>query len=241
MARQHPILQYKFLFDALVIVVAFVTGQLNSPIVALVVIILLVLVSGALTYYEYEERRIQPATDALRTVLEERIFPRFIDEYAQVRPSPPEVRLNVMLLRRRNWKVWNQSRRVWPWQRTLKIEASYGDYESQREMGIEWRTHEGVAGAAVNDGANEVWSDLGDSGVDVQAEWHMTDKQHTRTRQLDSVLSVPIYLPSDETKSNPVGVLNVDSESPLSETGFDEGKIRDKAIYYANLIGAIVE
>jgi hypothetical protein len=240
-SRQHPILRFRFVFKALTIVAAFLTGRFGSPRVAALVIVLLLLITSILTYYEYEENRIQPATEALQTVLEEKIFPRFVSEYARVRPSPPEIRLNVMLLYRRNWRVWNQTRRVWPWQRTLKIEAAHGDYESYREMPTEWKTHEGIAGAAVNKKSNEVWSGLDDSGVDAQTKWHMTDEQYTRTQHLDSVLSVPIYLPSDESKTNPVGVLNLDSEAPLFETGFDENEVRGIAIYYANLIGAIVE
>lgn len=241
MSTHHPVLSLKFIFRALVIFTAYATGVFGTQILAIISIVLLLVFAVLLTLYEYEEDRIQPASEELNTTLSERILPRFVNEYARIQPSPPEIRLNVMILRRRNWTVWSQERRVWPWTKTMKIEASYGDYKSNRESDLEWKTHEGVAGAAINKRSNEVWSSLEKSDIDIQSVWHLTDKQYTRTNHLDSVLSVPIYTPSDEDKTSPVGVLNIDSEAPLSETGFERQDIRQEAIYYANLIGAIVE
>lgn len=241
MRGPHPILRFKFLFRALLVVSAFITGRYGGPIIAVALMLILIAVAAVLSYYEYQETRVQPASDALTTILDERILPRFVNDYSQVYPSPPEVRVNVMLLRRRNWKVWNQSRRVWPWEKTMKIEATYGDYQSNREESLEWRTYEGLAGAGVNKRSNEVWSNLEETEQDLQSVWQLTDDQYSRTKHINSVLSVPIYLPSDSEKNNPAGVLNIDSESPLSETGFDQEDVREVAIYYANLIGAIVE
>lgn len=237
----HPILRFRFLFRAALVISAFVTGAFGGVLEALIVIILLIIIAGVLSFYEYQEIRVQRESEELRTVLEEQVLPRLVNEYSQKNPSPPEIRSNIMILRRRNWKVWNQSRRIWPWEQTLKIEATFGDYDTHREEVLEWRTHEGVAGAAVNDRSSEMWSDLGNTDIDIQSEWQLTDDQYTRTDHLNSVLSVPIYLPSDESKTNPVGVLNLDSEQGLSDTGFDQEEVRETAIYWANLIGAIVE
>lgn len=230
----------RVIFRTLIVVAAF-SSQFGGVILNLCIVIGVVLAGVGLSYYEYRETRIQPASDELQTVLEQQVLDRLVEEYDESHSDPPEIRVNVMLLRRRNWKFWQATRRVYPWEQTMRIEASCGDYDHSGESSLEWRTHEGVAGAAVNERASEVWTDLDGTEPDVQAEWKLTDEQYARTSHLNSVLSVPIYLPSDEEKTNPVGVLNLDSTARESATEFDTKHVRETAIYYANVIGAIVE
>lgn len=159
--------------------------------------------------------------------------------------DPPEVRANVMFLRRRNLNVLSDGRRrgdVQPWEKTLEIEATHGDYESTAENQLEWKMNEGVVGRAMNESAQEIWAtlDYDDSGR-IQEGWNLTDAQVQRTSHIQSLLCVPIYLPGDETKSNPIGVLNVDCESNLSKSRLGDEAIREEVINNANVIGGIVE
>lgn len=230
----------RVVFRTLVVVAAF-SSQFGGVILNLFVVLGVILAGVGVSYYEYANTRIQPASDELQAVLEGQVLDRLIADYNELHSTPPEIRANVMLLRRRNWKLWQGTRRVSPWEQTMQIEASNGDYNSTGESSLEWRRHEGVAGAGINKRANEVWTNLDHDEPDPRAQWNLTDRQYDRTSHLNSVLSVPIYLPSDEEKTNPVGVLNLDSQAQESETEFDTERVRETAIYYANVIGAIVE
>lgn len=187
--------------------------------------------------------RIQPESRALQKVLEENILPQVKDEYYEKHPSDPDVRINVMILRRRNTNYFRRNRPdVKPWEKTLRIEAHLGEYEQRREDELEWKRDEGAVWRAMNKKAQEIWAplDYDDTGR-VEAGWAMTKAQARRTDHLKSLLSIPIYLQSDEDKVNPVGVLNLDSEQPLEETKFGDEDIRESIIKHANIIGAIIE
>jgi hypothetical protein len=105
-------------------------------------------------------------------------------------------------------------------------------------------TDEGVVGKAIKKEANEVWPDNNlnpTTQSNLQSIWNLTDAQYSRTKHVTSLLSIPIYIPSDETNSQPVGVLSVDSEAPFSETYLNREEAAEELSYYANLIGTIVD
>lgn len=237
MSRNERLLRFRFLFEALLTIAAFSTGLFGLSPTSGVIIGILIVVAVVLAYLEYDILRIQPESSALQAVLEDKILPAFMNEYGQIWYHP-EVRMNVMILRRRNLNPIG-GRNIPPWEKTLKIESSVGDYSTTLEDALEWRTSEGVVGAATNDRAQEVW--LVETDADIQATYNLTDEQYERTNGLKSVLSVPIYLPSDKNKNTPVGVLNIDSEAPLDDTQLSSNEFREIAIYYANIIGAVVE
>ena len=241
MLEASKALRYRYLYTIVLVVVTVAltfTDNLRVQIGAIVSIILIGLV---LTHIEYQESRIQPASDQFETLLKKHILPRIESEYEATVSNPPNVRINIMLKRRRHVFVPSEYLDYPPWKPTLKIEGARGDYASRGEDELCWKLHQGVAGAAMNTRAQEAWSDLNQPPEVVQTEWHLTDEQLNRASHLNSVLSVPIYLPSDTEKNKPVGVLNIDSTASLSESEFDDESVRDIAIYWSNIIGAIVE
>lgn len=237
----------RILYNALVVVASIVAGLLTGVIAPLLLIAVLVVGSGVLTYIEQRRSRIQPQGDSLRTLIEENVLDDVVTEYERMHDhdDPPEIRANVMFLRRRNMNPFADDRRrpdIRLWDQTLKLEAAHGDYETTAEDKLEWKTDEGVVGRAMNESAQEIWATLDyDDGGRIQAGWNLTDAQTERTSHIQSLLCVPIYLPSDREKSNPIGVLNIDCEADLSESCFGDKLIREKVINSANIIGGIVE
>lgn len=245
MPRRSRSLRYRYLVDSAVVIAAYLASFIQQLIYSVAIVVGLVLIVGITTYYEYQETKIQSESEELRVVLEEEMLPEVVEDYNESYPGPdpPDVRTNVMLLRRRNINPLIRERSgVYPWERTLMIEASCGDYEGTREDELEWKTNEGVVGRAMNERAQEIWADL-DYELDerIIAGWNITEEQASRTAHLKPLLSVPIYLPSDSKKINPVGVLNVDSEATPEVSKFDDKEIRDNVIRHANISGAIIE
>lgn len=244
MVRESRLLRYRFLFNALVVIASYVAAFVGTLLQSLVIVGVLVVFSLLLAYHEHQYENVQPESKELQAVLEREILPDVIDDYRETHsdPNPPEIRVNVMILRRRNLNLLQRIRNdVFPWEKTLNVEATVGDYESRNEGELEWKTNEGVVGRAMNKRAQEIWANLGHGNERVQAGWNLTNAQISRTKRLNSLLSIPIYRPMDEGKVRPVGVLNIDSEANLDETEFGNEAVRAKAINHANVVGAILE
>lgn len=200
-----------------------------------------ILLSFGLYYHEYHLPLIRTREEYVRRFIYEFVFRSLREEYEDELHDPCEIRVNVMLLKRRDMLPWTQERNLLPWKKSLQISYCTGGYGDERE--IKWALSEGVCSTAVmnatggDERVQEVWSNLEDVHI---ATWNLTERQHKATDHLGSVLSVPIYRPSDERKQNPVGVLNVDSKKNLSCTKFNASEIRDVVIKYANYVGALV-
>lgn len=247
MGRGQRLLRYRFLFNFLLVAASVVVGTTGSSLLIGVAVVILTVIAIALTWVTHKHNQIQPRSDALRTLLESDVLPRLHKNATLAHPDEiPDLRANVMLLRWRGIHPWRHDFLIKPWQRTLQIEADYisesaPEYGPEREL--EWTTNQGVVGDAMNERAQEVWTQPGYTDVDPRIRWNLSQTQYERTEHVNSVLSVPIYLPSDEDKVNPVGVVSLDSTAPPRESRLhDEGLgIRDEAIYWSNVIGAIVE
>lgn len=247
MGRGKKLLQYRFVFNFLLVVVSVAVGATGNRLMIVGGIVLLTVVAFALTWLTYKHNQIQPRGRALRTLLESDVLPRMHKNANVAHPDEiPDLRVNVMLLRWRGFNPWRRDFIIYPWKRTLQIEADYVG-QSAREYGaerdLEWTTDQGVVGDAMNKRAQEVWTSPGYTDVDPRIRWNLSQTQYERTEHVNSVLSVPIYLPSDENKVNPVGAVSLDSTAPPAESRLhDDGlAIRDEAIYWSNVIGAIVE
>lgn len=244
MGRGDWLLRYRFLFDSVLVVSSVAASALRTRWVVGLLAVLLV-VSVALTWVTYKRTQIQPKSDSLRTLLESEVLPRLHDNCNRVHPGGiPDLRINVMFLRWRGINPWRNDFLVKPWERTLCIEASYTTSPSPDygpEAALEWRMDQGVVGDGMNERAQEVWTRARYPDVDPRVNWNLSQTQYERTAHVGSVLSVPIYLPSDENKVNPVGVLNLDSNENVERSKLDDERIRDEAIYWGNVVGAIVE
>lgn len=247
MARGKRLLRYRFVFNFLLVVVSIVVGAIGNLLIIAVAILILTIVAFALTWVTYKHDQIQPRSEELQTLLEAEILPRLHKNANLAHPDEiPDLRVNVMLLRWRGIHLQPHDFLIAPWQRTLKIEADYISESAQPygdERELEWTTNQGVVGDAMNERAQEVWTQPGYPDIDPRIRWNLSQLQYELTDHINSVLSAPIYLPSDENKENPVGVVSLDStarptESRLHDENLD---IRDETIYWSNVIGAIVE
>lgn len=190
--------------------------------------------SGGVYRYESVRQRRKVAENKLEPLLEDILLPEVVEAYEDRVVDPPDVRANVMFLRRRDLLPLGNSRKLWPWQKSLQVDFAVGDYSDFEETDLKWAVDEGACGTAIEYN-RMVNSDLEE--VEIH-EWDMTTKQLNATRHLGSVLSIPIYTPEDEQKNRPVGVLNLDSEAHLDETEFNSvGKGLKE---YANYIGMLV-
>lgn len=235
--------RYEAVIDIILVLSSFVAGVVNNLFYAIPTLVGLAVISVLVSYKQYREAKIQGESSSLTAVLEENILPQLKEDYYNIHPDGPEVRINVMIARRRNLNILNQDRGdVRFWEKTLMIEGSLGNYEDTGEVDLEWKTNEGVVGRAMNKRAQEIWADLNfDHTGRLIAGWKIPETHSERTEQIKSLLCVPIYLQSDSEKVEPVGVLSVDCEKELDVAQFDREDVRETVIKYANLIGAIIE
>lgn len=217
------------------ILVSVITTQIQAPwMQGMVIAVGIVLASTAYHFDTIRQHR-RVADQKLEPLLEDLIFPMIKTDYERLVANPPTIRVNVMLLRRRDTLPLGNTRKLWPWQRSLKVDFADGDYTDYNEMNIKWAVDEGVCGTAIEYN-KMIWSDLED--VEVH-EWDMTQNQLNATQHLGSVISIPIHVPEDGSKSYPVGVLNIDSQANLDETQFDRD-LGKELKRYANYIGSLV-
>lgn len=217
------------------VLVSVIAASIQSFWKQAVVVVIGIALAGATYYFDSARQRRQVTEEKLEPLLEDLIFPMISRDYEQLVDDPPEIRVNVMLLRRRDAFPLGNARKLWPWQRSLKVEFARGDYTDFSEDAIKWAVDEGVCGTAIEYN-KMIWSDLEE--VEVH-EWDMTQNQLNATQHLGSVLSIPIHVPEDESKNHPVGVLNIDSQANLNETQFDQD-LGKELKRYANYIGTLV-
>lgn len=94
--------------------------------------------------------------------------------------------------------------------------------DNEREKGCEWSIDQGVCGMAVRKG-HAMWRDLGDvqglpfhairNDDDHQPRWGLTEELWSYTRDLGSVVSIPLFHPKNPLEV--IGVFNIDTQVPL--------------------------
>lgn len=93
------------------------------------------------------------------------------------------------------------------------------------------------AGSAVGENRQFVFD-----AVEAPESWKgMSETQRLVTAEIRSISSTPIYAPNDREKTKPIGVLNLDSRSPIAETGFKEDNLLRLAARYAALTGITLQ
>jgi hypothetical protein len=199
--------------------------NLSTPVRVLIVVVAwcLSVASMYLSVYLPLTRRVTERQKLLANVVVEQFTRRYYD-YTQADVS---IRVNVMLAYRTLWG---------PWKRHLRMWFAFGDY-SKDERSLEFPLGTGICGKAFADNTSY---------------WYDREKGHDQfvvvppfapsvTRNLVSILSVPIYHPEDQHKSRPIGVLNVDASKDVEHTGFDDSNVRRIAKETSALIGVILE
>jgi hypothetical protein len=142
------------------------------------------------------------------------------------KPDIPDLRINIMPIKRK---------RLYPWNRYLIIDFYEGNY-SEAEKQQEYNIDIGCCGTAVKTNDQTYY----DAKFYHETLKGMTPTQKEITRKIGSILTTPIYSPKDEAKKWPIAILNIDSTSGISVTGFNESSIQDIAAKRAALIGGLL-
>lgn len=124
-------------------------------------------------------------------------------------PDEVTLRTSIFLLRnRKRWKFWRDNRIL-----SVDHVSDEADY-TESELELEYEVGQGCPGrvidrnkpfVAISPKHETSW----DSG------WGTTDFQDETTEHLNVMIGAPIYRPSDEEKTKPIGVFLVDSEDNL--------------------------
>lgn len=220
-----------------------------------------VLLAGLVLAVAFSYKRYyQPAVNADRRLLHELfdlvLFPRLRQIYrgklaeiagdefesAELDEIVDGVRINLMVYRRRDLVPWRNDRKLLPWQKSMQIDFSEGEY-NEAECELKWREGEGCCGTALEE-SDLIYGDLCNSH---DGEWGLSSKQEKiANEELGSVLSIPVYRQKetdsvaevdDGSDTQVVGILNVDSEHCLDETKFDEKAIQSALAKPAQYIG----
>lgn len=174
-----------------------------------------------LYFYQFYKPFKKKSREYLDKILDE-LFSSLDKKVREVRPQINNLRINVMIARRRIPKFW---------ERFLKIDFFYGEYHpSEKELEF---TKNGCCGSALYDNAQYYY----DAEPHHEALKDMTEIQKKVTEHLGSILSTPIYSPKDDYKERPIAILNLDSTERINKSGFDDDIMLKTAAYYAALIG----
>lgn len=190
---------------------------------------------GVVTYYLNTERRFRRIADKkLETICDDFIFPSLRSDFnSEISiDDPPEIRINVMILRHRDLVPLSE-RNLWPWEKSLQVDFTSGDYGDVHEDEVKWKSGEGVCGTVITE-KRMITTPL---EVSDRGEWNMTTEQYSATRHLGSLISIPIYADEDSDKSRPIGVLNIDSEENIDEAVLQDAA--EELRNYANYIGLL--
>ncbi|GAA0304725.1 hypothetical protein [Halarchaeum salinum] len=85
-----------------------------------------VVFAGGAYYFDSLRRQRRVTDDKLEPLLDGVLFPLILDEYRGMVEDPPEIRVNLMLLRYRDVTPVGQERNLWPWQRSMAADFTYG-------------------------------------------------------------------------------------------------------------------
>lgn len=150
-----------------------------------------------------------------------------------------EVRVNIMSPGRRSVFSFGGSD-GWgvEFQQVLAITAWAGNY-SKLERDLEWRPNQGAVGRAFADRETKAGTRRVEE-TDWSAAWDMAPQQKVATRDVNSVLAVPVYKPGDHEQRSPVGVLCIDSAAPGRQTRVRSDDVQGKVEEYAAELGVIL-
>lgn len=173
-------------------------------------------------YTPYVRRR----NEYLKTVMD-LASESLLGQYASAGKPADEIRVNLMLMRKK-YRLFGK--------RQLHIAYEYGEY-APTERNLVYDIGVGNAGFALEKNEPRVFDREGSKGnLDL---FRMTPAQEEATRSVGSILSTPVYSPDDEEKSHPIGILNLDSQLRLEESGFDEEHVLDMAMRLATVAGIL--
>lgn len=140
------------------------------------------------------------------------LFTGFETTYRDAHPGNYSLRINIMRVRNR-FILFGPN--------YAKISFFRGDY-SRAEREQEFFADQGCCGIAMSSGQQCIY----DQEQIPEAYDTLTHTQRHVTEHVMSILSTPIYRPSDRPRGQPVAILNIDSADVLGVNGFDRLEIQ---------------
>lgn len=202
-----------------------------SPVVKIVVLLLGLLTSFLVYVSQFYRPTLRIQDEHLQLLLSD-LFEALARKYRQQHPGEYHLRVNVMRARRSYLPRRIEGRWVLA-PRLLRLDFTSGDYtDAEREQ--VYPAGVGCAGVALARNRPVVFD-----AIDAQeARLALSATQREVTAHVSSILSIPIHRPGDQAKQTPIGVLNLDSRSPIAATGFWDDNPQALATSYAALVGA---
>jgi hypothetical protein len=200
---------------------------LDLPVwVKILLIALAWLASGAMNYWRVY-RPLKRVTYEHEAALGKVVLEQLLQQYREYTMFGGDVRVNVMRVRRPIRSQFRQN---------LIMAFALGEY-SAHERALAYPRGTGACGQALARNA-PIWFDR------TLRHDHlvpMSDTHHETTKDVVSVLSIPIYHPLDQQKLNPIGILNLDSPQSAEMTKFDDSRVWDLAIRASSYVGVLLQ
>lgn len=215
------------LFNALVIlavigIVAELFGESMGLGMKIAIIVIVVFVS----LFVFFLQQFQPALSArneYQEALVKAVLERLVERYRHENHGDYDLRVNVMKLRRTHWG----------YPLYLKIDYSLAGY-SELEQELEFKIDTGCCGWAFVAREQTIY----DKALHQEALRGMTQSQREATDVVHCVLSTPIF--RGQGKSEPIGILNLDSQNEIGETMFRDKEMKVLVAQYAAIIGSFL-
>lgn len=173
----------------------------------------------------------EPQKQILRPAIDV-VLKHLVDDYSDLKQEAVSVRANVMMLRRKR-NIPFLGRLIGS--DYLRIDFAFGSY-TEAEMELSYGKGIGCSGAAIEKNTQVTF----DRNEAADTEHTLSATQREVSRNVMSILSVPIYRPEDQNYSTPIGVLSIDSSDPVSATGFNEEDIVNMASSHSTMLGFIL-
>lgn len=159
------------------------------------------------------------------------ILPSLVENYQRVVPGNYGLRGFVM---RSRTKIVLRGKKKGI-RKVLKITYSTAGFDPAEEE-LEWIDDMGAWGKALCENRIVYY----DKQQAPHAGQNLPPIHQAVIAKLESILSAPIYRPNDNSLSNPIGVIGLDSEAPIQITLFDSRQNHGIVVMNASMIGSFM-
>jgi hypothetical protein len=222
----HPILVCWLLAILYIIPLSISLYQLKLP--SLIIMLLFFAGLGgsfSVYYFQFYRPFIRKKGDFLNLLLPD-IFCIIESKIVETRPQINNLRINVMIVKKKFFKPWEHYLEFLYWQEDYK----------KAEVEQKYPIHVGCCGTALFEKEQVFY----DKKLYHETLAGMSQTQREITGHIGSVLSTPIFSPGDNWQRKPIAILNIDSTDDISVTGFNDNIIQEIAVNRAAVLGGLL-
>jgi hypothetical protein len=185
------------------------------------------LILASIIYYFDVHRPVQLSYSAKMKILQNQMpfFLELATDQLSEDHNISQLRCNVMLAKRNIFRRWHP----------LKIDFYSGNYgKEEREQTYKYNT--GCCGTALAE-KGPIFFDT----KTVQEPFKgLSATQRLVTKDVNSILSAPIFAATDTELKTPIAILNIDSKLPIEQTHFNEPAVYESVLKFAGLIASLI-